>query len=170
MSVRNSDWIAVSTHRNAEYRVVQHLERQGYECYCPCTYVRRRHRRCNDSVKRPFFPGYVFVRLDRTRDQWRPIMHSRGVRTVVRFGEQLGVVPSSVVESLISRERDGGLKPPPAAARFRVGQQVSLSGTLFDDFAGTVQSIDAKDRICVLLELMQRTVKLVVPFDDVVQA
>ena len=58
--------------------------------------------------------------------------------------------------------------PPPAAERLGVGQHISLSGTLFDDFVGTVQSIDAKDRICVLLELMQRTVKLVVPFDNVV--
>ena len=168
MNAPNAVWIAVATQRNAEYRVIQQLERQGYECYCPCTSARRRHRRCNDSAKRPFFPGYVFVRLDRTRDQWRPIMYSRGVRTVVRFGERLGVVPSSVVESLIARERQGGLMPPPAAERLGVGQHISLSGTLFDDFVGTVQSIDAKDRICVLLELMQRTVKLVVPFDNVV--
>lgn len=170
MSKSNAVWIAVATHANAEGKAIQHLERQGYECYCPFTRVRSRRYRRGETVKRPFFPGYLFVRLDRTRDQWRPIMHSRGVRSVVRFGEQLGVVPAGVVESLIARERNGGLEPPPAAERLEAGQRISLSGTLFDDFAGTVLSIDARDRVCVLLELMQRTVKLVVPSDSVVTA
>ena len=167
MSEPNAVWIAVATHPNAEDKAIFHLERQGYECYCPRALVRVRQRRRHRMLKRPFFPGYVFVRLNRTRDQWRPIMYSRGVRTVVRFGEQLGVVPPGVVESLIDRERRDGLRPPPAAERLRAGQNIALTGTLFDDFVGTVESIDAKDRICVLLEVMERTVKLVVPFDNV---
>ena len=170
MSEANTVWIAVATHANAEGKAIQHLKRQGYECYCPFTRVRRRRHRRGETVEQPFFPGYLFVRLDRTRDQWRPIMYSRGVRSVVRFGEQLGVVPSGVVECLITTERNGGLEPVPAAERLEVGQRISLSGTLFDDFVGTVLSIDARDRVCVLMELMQRTVKLVVPSDTVVAA
>ena len=167
MSAPNAVWIAVATHPNAEDKAILHLERQGYECYCPRTLVRvRRHRR-DQVVKRPFFPGYLFVRLNRARDQWRPITYSRGVRFVVRFGEQPGLVPPGVVESLIDRENHDGLRPPPTAKRLRVGRSVALSGTLFDDFVGTVQSIDARDRICVLLEVMKRTVKLVVPLRHV---
>ena len=104
MSTSDIVWIAVATHPNAEGRAVQNLKRQGYECYCPRTRVSRRHARRIETVERPFFPGYLFVRLDRTRDQWRPIMHSRGVRTVVRFGEKLGVVPQGIIESLLARE------------------------------------------------------------------
>ena len=167
MSTSNTVWIAVATHPNAEGRAVQNLKRQGYECYCPCTRVVRRHARRSETVKRPFFPGYLFVRLDRTRDQWRPIMHSRGVRTVVRFGEKLGIVPRGVIESLLAREEGGALKPPPAVERLEVGQRVSLNGTLFDDFVCTVQSIEPRDRVCVLLELMQHTVRMVVPSENV---
>ena len=86
----------------------------------------------------------------------------------MRLGERLTVVPCSVVESQIFRERLGGLTPPPGADRLRVWQQISLSATLLDDFAVAVQSIDAEDRICVLLELMQRTVKLDVRSGNVV--
>ena len=170
MSTSNTVWIAVATHPNAEGRAVQNLKRQGYECYCPCTRVVRRHARRSETVERPFFPGYLFVRLDRTRDQWRPIMHSRGVRTVVRFGERLGIVPQGVIESLLATEEYGGLKPPPAAERLKVGQRVSLNGTLFDDFVCTVQSIEPRDRVCVLLELMQHTVRMVVPSENVAAA
>ena len=167
MSTSNIVWIAVATHANAEGQAVQNLKHQGYECYCPYTRVSRRHARRSEMVTRPFFPGYLFVRLDRTRDQWRPIMHSRGVRTVVRFGEKLGVVPQGVIESLLAKEGDGGLKPPSAAERLEVGQRITLNGTLFDDFVCTVQSIEPRDRVCVLLELMQHTVRMVVPSENV---
>ena len=167
MSTSNTVWIAVATHPNAEGQAVQNLKRQGYECYCPRTRVSRRHARRIETVERPFFPGYLFVRLDRTRDQWRPIMHSRGVRTVVRFGDKLGIVPWGVIESLLAREEDGGLKPPPATKRLKAGQRVTLNGTLFDEFVCTVLSIEPRDRVCVLLEFMQHAVKMVVPSKNV---
>ena len=170
MSEPNTAWIAVATHANAEAQAVQNLKRQGYECYCPHARVLRRHARRSEAVNRPFFPGYLFVRLDLSRDQWRPILYSRGVRTVVQFGEKLGIVPEGVVEGLIARETGGGIKPPPASERLEVGQQVSLRGTLLDDFLCTVESIEAKDRVCVLLDMMQRTVKLVVPSENVAAA
>ena len=170
MSEPNPIWIAVATHPNAEGQAVQNLKRQGYECYCPYTRVLRRHARRSEMVNRPFFPGYLFVRLDPTRDQWRPITYSRGVRAIVRFGEDLGVVPQGLVESLIAKEEGGGLKPLPAADRLKVGQQVSLNGTLFDGFICTVQSIEPRDRVCVLLDLMQRTVRMVVPSENVATA
>ena len=50
------------------------------------------------------------------------------------------------------------------------GQPVSLRGTLFDEFICTVESIDAKDRRCVLLDLTQQTVKLSVPSEVVTAA
>lgn len=167
MSTSNTVWIVVATHLNAESQAVQHLKRQGYECYCPHTRVSRRHARRSETVTRPFFPGYLFVRLDRARDQWRPIMHSRGVRTVVRFGEKLGIVPQGVIESLLARDEAGCLKPPPAAERLQAGQRVALNGTLFDDFVCTVLSIEPRDRVCVLLEFMQHAVKMVVPSENV---
>ena len=167
MSTSNTVWIAVATHANAEGQAVQNLKRQGYECYCPRTRVTRRHARRSETVERPFFPGYLFVRLDRTRDQWRPIMHSRGVRTVVRFGEKLGIVPRGVIESLLAKEEDGGLKLPPATERLKAGQRVMLNGTLFDEFVCTVLSIEPRDRVCVLLEFMQHAVKMVVRSENV---
>ena len=170
MSEQNPVWVAVATHPNAEGQAVQNLKRQGYECYCPCTRVPRRHARRHETVERPFFPGYLFVRLDLARDRWRPIMYSRGVRTIVRFGEEPGIVPEGVVEGLMARESDGGLGPPPASERLEVGQQVSLHGTPFHEFICTVQSIEPRDRVCVLLDLMQRKVRMVVPSGNVATA
>lgn len=163
MSEANMVWIAVAAHANAERQAVQNLNHQGCECYCPYSRVLRRHAGRSEMVNRPFFPGYLFVRLDLDRDQWRPIMYSRGVRAIVRFGDELGIVPDGVVEGLLAREEGDGLKPPPASERLRVGQQVSLHGTLFDDFICTVESIKAKDQICVLLEMRSQRAKANMP-------
>ena len=54
--------------------------------------------------------------------------------------------------------------------RLKVGQRVTLNGTLFDEFVCTVLSIEPRDRVCVLLELMQHTVKMVVAAENVVAA
>ena len=51
-----------------------------------------------------------------------------------------------------------------------MGPWVSLNGTLFDDFVCTVESLEPRDRVCVLLELMQHTVKMVAAAENVVAA
>ena len=171
MSTSSTVWIAVATRPNAEARAVQNLKRQGYECYCPRIRVSRRHARRSETVTRPFFPGYLFVRLDRTRDQWRPIMHSRGVRTVVRFGEKLGIVPEGVIESLLAREEDGGLKPPPAAAATSgPGSRSPSTGRCSTTSCARCCRSNRRDRVCVLLEAMQHAVKMVVPSENVAAA
>ena len=122
------------------------------------------------TVIRPFFPGYLLVWLDLARGQWCRLRYSRGVRAVLQFGDERDPVPDGAVEGLTARESYGGIRPPPASERLRVGQQVSLHGTLFDAFLCTVESINTKDRVCVLLELMQQTVRMVVPSEVVTAA
>ena len=79
-------------------------------------------------------------------------------------------MPQGVIECLLAKEEDGGLKPPPAAERIEVGPWVSLNGTLFDDFVCPVESLEPRDRVCVLLELMQHTVKMVAAAENIVAA
>ena len=59
------------------------------------------------NVLRPLFPGYVFVAVDPAQHRWRPILSTIGIRTLVRFGDRLGVLPPRFVESLRSYETDG---------------------------------------------------------------
>jgi len=82
-------WIAVNTHANAESLAVANLRRQRYECYCPTYPAQRRHARKVENVRRPLFPGYVFVDVDSRDGIWRPIMSTVGVRAVVKFGDIL---------------------------------------------------------------------------------
>ncbi|MGF1627168.1 MAG: transcription termination/antitermination protein NusG [Alphaproteobacteria bacterium] len=163
-------WIAVNTHPNAEPQAILNLERQEYRCYCPTIEVQRRHARKVETVRRPFFPGYLFVDVDSRKGVWRPIMSTIGVRAVVRFGEKLGVVPPALVETLQRREADGDLRAHDIRDRFCAGQQVRFDGTPFHDLVGRIVAIDAKDRIWVLLDLLQRSVKVVAKPQNLVAA
>ena len=103
-------WIAANTHANAESTAIINLERQQYRCYCPSVMVQRRHARKVETVRRPFFPGYVFVDIESRKGIWRPIMSTVGIRAVVRFGEKLGVVPTGLVQTMQEREAEGDLR------------------------------------------------------------
>ncbi|MEZ5667674.1 MAG: transcriptional activator RfaH [Alphaproteobacteria bacterium] len=153
-------WLAVNTHANAEDTAISNLERQAYACYCPKVAVQRRHARKVETVRRPFFPGYVFVDVASRDGIWRPIMSTVGVRAVVRFGERLGIVPAGLVETLRAREAEGDLRAHGVRDRFRLGQEVRFDGTAFHDLVGRIVAIDPRDRIWVLLDLLQRTVKV----------
>lgn len=163
-------WIAVNTHANAEPLAISNLERQEYRCYCPTVEVQRRHARKVETVRRPFFPGYVFVDVESRQGVWRPVMSTIGVRAVVRFGERLGVVPAGLVETLQRREAKGDLRAHNVHDRFVEGQDVRFDGTAFHDLVGRIVSIDAKDRIWVLLDLLQRRVKVVAKPQNLVAA
>ncbi len=163
-------WIAVNTHANAEDLAVANIERQGFECYCPKVMTVRRHARKTTTVLRPFFPGYLFVRIDPDCDQWRPIVYSRGVRAVVMFSDRLSPVPDEFVADLKSLENAGKLKLPASRQRFSPGQKIRCCGTAFHDAIGQIVKIDEKDRIWTLMEILGRKVRVRMPSKRVIEA
>lgn len=163
-------WIAVNTHPNAEPQAILNLRRQDYRCYCPTVEATRRHARKVETVRRPFFPGYLFVDIASREGIWRPIASTLGVRQVVRFGDALGEVPGGLVETLQSREEAGDLRAHDVLERFHAGQQVRFDGTAFHDLVGRIVEIDAKERIWVLLDLLQRSVKVAAKPQNLVAA
>lgn len=163
-------WIAASTHAHKEPMAITNLERQGFNAYCPMIKRRVRHARKLSEVLRPLFPGYVFIRLDLDRDQWRPIMSTFGVRNLIRFGDRLGALPSAFVETLLAREQDGAVTLPPAKAAYAPGEQVRLREGPFEGLVATVLTASDCDRLLVLMDLLKRSVRVKVAIEDVIPA
>ena len=131
-------WIAVNTNPNREHIVLEHLQRQALTAYCPMLRRQRSHARRVETVLRPLFPGYLFVQAN-TGLQWRPILTTHGVRTVVRAGDDPSFVDDALIAGLKAREIDGGP---------------------FDGFIATILELDEKDRLLVLLDVMNRAIKV----------
>ncbi len=152
-------WIAVCTQPHRELLAIDNLKRQGYQVYCPMTSKERRHARRVDMVKRPLFPGYVFVSLDGLLQSARSINSTYGVRGLVKFGDKLGRLPDSFIGALKEREVDGVIPPPPLAEILPQGSKVLIKEGAFKDLMATVIGCGVQDRVVVLMDLLKRSVK-----------
>jgi transcriptional antiterminator RfaH len=100
----------------------------------------------------PFFPGYLFVRLDLTLDPWRSINSTVGVVQLVMQGEKPAPAPRGIVETLISACDESGVII--WRADLAPGQQVRLLDGPFVGLIGQLDRVSDADRVCVLLEIM----------------
>lgn len=149
-------WVVATTHPHSEAIAVENLQRQGFVTYCPQIRKRRSHARRIEMVLRPLFPGYVFVGID-ARMRWRSILSTMGVRTLVRFGDDPATIADAFIEGLRAREVDGAVVRP--ASPYQVGQTVQIAGGPFDGVVTKILELDERDRIVVLLDVMNRGVK-----------
>lgn len=153
-------WAVVNTHPHRERLALEHLQRQDFHAYCPLIRRRRSHARRVSDVLRPFFPGYLFVKILPNAQRWQPLMSTIGVRSIVRCGDALSLVDDGFVQSLKAREVEGAICRP--ASPYQVGQQIRLAGGAFDGLVATIIEMHERDRLTVLMDLLNRPVKVTV--------
>lgn len=154
-------WAVANTHVHKEALALEHLGRQNFTTYCPMISKRVRHARKYREVRRPLFAGYVFIKID-SNQSWRPLLSTIGVRTLIRNGDRPALLDNAFVQCLKAREIEGVVGQSKDA--FSVGQKVRLTGGgYFEGLTGTILEMGHKDRVAVLLELLNGTVKAKVP-------
>jgi transcriptional antiterminator RfaH len=99
---------------------------------------------------------------------WRPVLSTYGVRRVARTGDELSFIDNEFIKSLKAREIDGAIVRP--ATPYQVGQRVCINAGPFDGIVATIIDMDEKDRLMVLLNFMNRGVRLRVPSEQVTPA
>lgn len=152
-------WGALYTKVNQENVAITHLKRQAFETYCPMILRTRKHARKVEKVKRPVFPSYVFVRLDYKQTQWRSILSTRGVQSLVKFGDRVGFLSESFIDEMRHYESEGTLQQM-VAPPVKPGDKVTLTEGPFQNFIANVLSLPEKDRIWVLLDMMGQKVRV----------
>ena len=154
-------WYAVKTHPRKEELALLHLQRQKFESFYPNTLEPRRRGHKTVDVTRPFFPGYLFVRLKLAHERWRAVNSTLGVTRLVQFGDFPAPAPEGLVETLIERARDGaGIA---FDETFAPGDRVKILGGPFDRFTGVFEATSPDQRVILLLELLSREVRVSVP-------
>lgn len=151
-------WIVINTNPHRERLVLENLQRQARNAYCPMIRRRRSHARRIEAVLRPLFPGYLFVQANADLKRWQPLQSTHGVRTVVRTGGDPSFIADAFIAGLRMREVDGAVVRPPSP--YQVGQEVRIAGGPFDGFIATILDLDEKDRMLVLLDVMHRGIRV----------
>jgi transcription elongation factor/antiterminator RfaH len=161
-------WFAVQCQPHRERGAREHLLRQAFEVFLPLRAKTRRHARRIDRVLVPFFPGYLFVRLDLSIDRWRSVNGTFGVVRLLMQGETPAPVPRGVVEALASAcDAVGAIVP---RIELVEGQRVRLLDGAFAGLVGELDRMSETGRVRVLLEIMSQRTPVFVPRESVVSA
>jgi transcription elongation factor/antiterminator RfaH len=151
-------WYAVHTLPLGEARAVGHLEVQGFRTFLPKRRRTIRHARKLSVVEAPFFPRYLFIVLDITRDRWRSVNGTFGVSRLVMRGDEPHPAPHGIVETMIASADAHGILQ--LASKLRVGASVRLMGGPFAEQIAILDSLDDDGRVRVLLDMLGRRVPI----------
>lgn len=169
-TARHERWYAVQCLAHREATALAHLQNQNFETFLPRRRKTRRHARKFDIVLAPFFPGYLFVKLDLGRDRWRSINGTRGVAHLVMRGEGPAPAPVGIIETLREACDDAGILQLPDIDNLEAGQTVRILSGAFADLVGELDRLDESGRVRVLLDIMGGKVPILLPREDVARA
>jgi len=150
-------WRVVTAHRHREAVARVRLVQQGLETYLPL--LRRWPRPPVGSDVGPLFPGYVFVRAERTH--FHRITRTPGVGGLIVFGGEPARLDDAVIDFLRGREELDGIitacpLPSGSAVRITDGPWRGLAAIL-------ERRVSARERVLVLLDILQRQTRVEMP-------
>ena len=156
-------WYLIHCKARQEERALEHLERQGFECYRPI-YEKERIRRGRKTLtSAALFPGYLFIWLDRIHDNWLPICSTRGVLQIVRFNEFPLPVADGIVEEIRRRVEGRPMREP----YLKSGERVVITEGSFSGIEAIFIADDGDERVMLLLNILQREQVLSFPSENV---
>lgn len=158
MEAAKPNWFAVVTKPRQEQIALEHLQRQGFECFLPMAenpYQRRSKK--HHRIIEPLFPRYLFLKAIAKFQNLAPVRSTRGVVSIVRFGLELAVVTDVIINALKSRmEPDTGLiKIKPVTVK--AGDKVRIFDGPLAGISGVVSERNSEDRALILMELLGRS-------------
>lgn len=145
-------WYLVQCKPHEDSRALENLQRQGFECYRPDRPVVR----CRDgrtfSAAEPLFPGYLFIHLDRVKNNWVPIRSTRGVSQIVRFNEYPLPVQDGIIEGIRARLAGPVIEEP----YLKPGERVRITGGPFSQLEAIFVAHEGNQRVVLLLNILQK--------------
>lgn len=119
------------------------------------------------TSSRKFFPGYILLNLELNEATWHTV---RGTPKVTGFvGNDLNPEPLSDEDAMkiISRIKDGALKPKPKVS-YEAGDQVRVIDGPFSNFQGVVDEVfPDKGRVRVMVSIFGRETPVELEFIQV---
>ena len=163
-------WFTVRTKPRREDYACENFERQGFEVYLPKTLALVSHSRKKGWVKRPFFPGYLFLNLSPGEQHWSTISSTFGAISAVSFGVHYPSTPNEVINALKAHENEQGviLCESRPGEPFRPQQKIRVIDGPMRDLEGIFRYMSGEDRVIILMDFLSRSINVQLPFKQVV--
>ena len=154
------NWYLIKTKSRQEHVAIKNLENQDYSTYCPTVTIKNKHI--------VLFPGYLFIYLDKEKENWSPISSTKGVVNFVRFGLNFAQVPDTVIKflksnELINKEKFINLK------RFKSGDKVQITEGVFKNCVAIFNSSKPQERIVLLMNILGQQQSITIKQESVIR-
>jgi len=157
-------WYCAWTHHGGETRAELGLMARGFEVCLPLVRARR-----VEHVG-PLFPGYLFVRFDPGKDQWRRIYRTSGIAGLIGAAvDRPTPVPEGVVEDLARRMAPNRIVDDQGHAAIGAGDQATVLEGPWAGWAG-ICTLSSRERVRLLLSVFGREAEVDFPRYAVVAA
>ena len=157
--VEQFPWYALRVLSNHEKPVAAALMQRDYPEFLPMYRARRRWSDRYRDVDVPFFPGYVFCRLNVSNRL--PVLMIPGVMHFVGVGKTPISVDEEEIASLQAVVRSGLLPQP--WPFLKVGQIVRIEEGPLRNVQGILAEFDGSQKLVLSITLLQRSLAVSIP-------
>ncbi len=160
---KGARWYVLHTYAGHENKVAETLQQrvetmglegQIFEFLVPTQEKIRVRRGQRETIKEKIFPGYMLIRMKLTDESWLAARTTQGVTGFVGVGNKPTPLPKHEVEAIQKFMSQGA---PSYKADYIIGEAVKIVEGPFNEFIGSVESIDQeKGKVTVLVSIFGR--------------
>lgn len=160
---KNARWFVVHTYSGHENKVAEtlkqraqtlHLTDKILACLIPTQEKIQIKRGKRKTINQKIFPGYMLVNMELTDDAWLAVRTTQGVTGFVGVSTKPKPLPKHEVEAIRKYMTQA---TPQYKAEFSEGEAVKITDGPFNEFLGTVKSInEEKGKVEVLVSIFGR--------------
>ena len=158
-------WYIAQIKPNGFVRANENLRKQKFETFMPFKYISIRHARQTREIKKPIFPGYIFINLGLNFKEWRKINSTFGVYRLISFQKGLpSPVPNELIDGLKARCDKSDILLP--MDDLQIGEKVRLASGVFTNFIGEVEQFNSVNSVRLLFKFMGQISRIDVAIRD----
>ena len=153
-------WYAIQTRARHEKKVVKQLQEKGATTFLPLVTQTHRWSDRYKVIELPLFPCYAFARLAPSVEMRIPALQTPGLLSIVGVHGAGAPIPDKEIEdiqTLMAQNVSSSLYP-----FIKVGQRVRIRGGCLDGVEGILVAEKSERRLVVSIDLIQRSVSVLI--------
>ena len=159
-------WVLIYTKAKEEKKANENLQKQGFKTFLPLISPSTKNSVFKSLV--PVFPRYLFAQINFETDNWSSIKSSYGVSRIVMFSEKFTSIPNNIIEFMQDKLNEAGIyKEDISIVDYQKGDPVSIKEGRFAGIDAIFLSKKSKDRVRLLLKLLNTTVVAEITTSDI---
>lgn len=156
-------WLLLHTKPFKESSLHRELNARQVNSFFPQLKVKPVNPRARKRV--PYFPGYLFIQIDKDNPELNALRWLPGVQGWVQFGDEIATVSEEIIQGIQRHVDRLNAETSQGAERFQHGEPLQIIGGPFEGYSAIFDSaLSGPDRVRVLIQLVHdKQLPVIVP-------